>query len=72
LEVISGTSSIATRWTLSGTFQNTYLGHTANGRKISWQGISIIHVNNGLITSVRTIFDTKPFFEALEKPREEK
>eukprot|EP01126_Amoeba_proteus_P010792 TRINITY_DN14262_c0_g1_i4.p1 TRINITY_DN14262_c0_g1~~TRINITY_DN14262_c0_g1_i4.p1 ORF type:complete len:149 (-),score=38.95 TRINITY_DN14262_c0_g1_i4:118-564(-) len=67
LEVMGDTGSIATRWTLSGTFKKPYLGYQPNNQRISWQGISIMHVANGLITSARTIFDTKPFFEALSK-----
>jgi predicted ester cyclase len=42
--VISDVSSIATRFTLSGTFKHAFMGIQPNGNKISWQGISIIHI----------------------------
>lgn len=64
--VISDESSIATRWTLSGTFKQPYIGFEPNGKKISWQGITIIHIRGGLISSVRTIFDRQPWLEALQ------
>lgn len=42
--VISDVSSIATRFTLSGTFKHAYMNIQPNGNKISWQGVSIIHI----------------------------
>jgi predicted ester cyclase len=66
--VISDVSSIATRFTLSGTFKHAYLNIQPNGNKISWQGISIIHIQGGLISTVRTLFDRLPFNEALNAP----
>jgi len=65
-EVISEANAIVQRWTLTGTFTKEYSGIPPNNHKISWQGISILHVDNeGKISSIRTIYDQKPFLEAL-------
>lgn len=62
------TVAIACRWTFTGTFKKAYQGYPANNQKISWQGVSVYHVENGMITSVRSIFDSKPFYAALSQP----
>lgn len=67
-QVMGDNNSIACRWTFQGTFKKAYQGFQPNGHKISWQGVTVYHVENGMITSVRSIFDTKPFYEALSKP----
>jgi predicted ester cyclase len=70
LLVMGDTGSIACRWTFTGTFKKAYQGYQPNNHKISWQGVSVYHVENGMITSVRSIFDSKPFYAALSQPQE--
>lgn len=40
---------IAVRWSASGTHQSAYMGYRPSGRRITFRGIEIIHVTDGLI-----------------------
>jgi len=67
LEVVSDSRSIAQRWTLTGTFNGEYKGFKPNHKKVTWQGISILHINSeGKINRIRSLWDQKPFLEALQ------
>jgi len=68
LEVIPQGYTIVQRWTLSGTFIKEYKGISPNKKKITWQGISFVHINEeGKINVIRSIYDQKPFLEALHQ-----
>eukprot|EP01123_Difflugia_compressa_P008116 TRINITY_DN233_c0_g1_i1.p1 TRINITY_DN233_c0_g1~~TRINITY_DN233_c0_g1_i1.p1 ORF type:complete len:170 (-),score=39.85 TRINITY_DN233_c0_g1_i1:126-569(-) len=69
LEVISDNhTAIAQRWTLVGTFEKPYKGIAPNNKKVTWQGVSLLHINSdGKINLIRTLYDQKPFLEALKQ-----
>eukprot|EP01124_Arcella_intermedia_P019592 TRINITY_DN26917_c0_g1_i1.p1 TRINITY_DN26917_c0_g1~~TRINITY_DN26917_c0_g1_i1.p1 ORF type:complete len:166 (-),score=40.89 TRINITY_DN26917_c0_g1_i1:33-482(-) len=69
LEVVSDNrTAIAQRWTLIGTFEKEYKGIQPNHKKVTWQGISILHINQeGKINMIRSLYDQKPFLEALQQ-----
>jgi steroid delta-isomerase-like uncharacterized protein len=49
LIVDTAAAKVAVRWSASGTHQGAYLGYPASGRRITFRGIEIIHVTEGLI-----------------------
>jgi len=66
LEVITQGFTIVQRWTLSGTFLKDFKGFVPNKKKITWQGISFVYINDdGKINMIRSIYDQHAFLEAL-------
>eukprot|EP01130_Rhizamoeba_saxonica_P012922 TRINITY_DN5487_c1_g3_i2.p1 TRINITY_DN5487_c1_g3~~TRINITY_DN5487_c1_g3_i2.p1 ORF type:complete len:108 (-),score=18.67 TRINITY_DN5487_c1_g3_i2:36-359(-) len=52
-------ASLVTRWTFSATFSGSdYLGYQSNNHRVSWEGMTLMHLN-----STGKVYESKSFFD---------
>ncbi|MEM6462237.1 MAG: ester cyclase [Pseudomonadota bacterium] len=60
VEIISQTAEderVSTHWRFHGTYLGPYLDRSATGRKVSWMGIQIDRISDGLIEESVVVWD---------------
>jgi steroid delta-isomerase-like uncharacterized protein len=62
--VIEGDQAVVI-WSMRGTHGGTFMGMPATGRSIDIRGVSILTIDNGVITHGHTIWDTAGLLRAL-------
>ena len=56
-DIIGSGGTVATRWVLTGSLQQDFMGITATGQRISVEGMNFYRLKDGRITDVWTQFD---------------
>jgi steroid delta-isomerase-like uncharacterized protein len=56
-DVIAAGNTVATRWVLTGTQQQEFMGIPADGQEIRVEGMNFYRLTNGRITDIWTQFD---------------
>ena len=56
-DIIASGDTVATRWVLTGSLQQDFMGITATGQRISVEGMNFYRLKDGRITDVWTQFD---------------
>lgn len=56
-EIIASGDTVATRWVLTGSLQQDYMGIPASGQKIRIEGMNFYRLKDGRVTDIWTQFD---------------
>ena len=56
-EIIASGDIVATRWVLTGSLQQDYMGIPASGQKIKVEGMNFYRLKDGRVTDIWTQFD---------------
>jgi len=64
-EIIASGDTVATRWVLTGSLQQDYLGIPASGQKIKVEGMNFYHLKDGRVTDIWTQFDGTALMQQL-------
>jgi steroid delta-isomerase-like uncharacterized protein len=56
-DIIAGSETVATRWVVTGTLQQEFMGIPATGQTIRVEGMNFYRVENGRVTDIWTQFD---------------
>jgi steroid delta-isomerase-like uncharacterized protein len=57
LDIVASGDTVATRWVLTGSLQQEYLGLPANGQAIRVEGMNFYRLKDGRVTDLWTQFD---------------
>jgi steroid delta-isomerase-like uncharacterized protein len=64
-ELISADDAVVARLTFTGTHRGEFLGVAPTGRRVSYVGAAIFHLDHGKITSAWVVGDTQELWRAL-------
>ena len=56
-DIIGSGDSVATRWVVTGSQQQEFMGIPASGQTIRVEGMNFYHLKDGLVTDIWTQFD---------------
>ncbi|SRR5581483_12202800 len=56
-DIVADGDTVATRWLLTGSLQQDYMGIPASGQKISVEGMNFYRLRDGRVTDIWTQFD---------------
>jgi steroid delta-isomerase-like uncharacterized protein len=56
-DIIAGGETVATRWVVTGSLQQEFMGIPASGQTISVEGMNFYRLKNGRVTDIWTQFD---------------
>jgi steroid delta-isomerase-like uncharacterized protein len=56
-DIIAGGDTVATRWVLTGSLQQEFMGIPASGQKIRVEGMNFYRLRDGRVTDMWTQFD---------------
>jgi len=56
-DIVAGGDTVATRWVVTGSLQQDFMGIPARGQEISVEGMSFYRLAGGRITDIWTQFD---------------
>jgi steroid delta-isomerase-like uncharacterized protein len=56
-DIIAGGNTVATRWVVTGSLQQDFMGIPASGQKIRIEGMNFYRLNDGRVTDIWTQFD---------------
>lgn len=56
-DIVASGDTVATRWVLTGSQQQDFMGIPARGQKLEVEGMNFYRVENGRVTDVWTQFD---------------
>jgi steroid delta-isomerase-like uncharacterized protein len=62
---VAGPNSVVSHWTCTGTQRGELMGIAPTGKRMSVEGISILHVQDGKITHQTTIWDALGLLQQL-------
>ena len=64
-EIIASGNTVATRWVLTGSLQQDYMGIPASGQKIKVEGMNFYRLKDGRVTDIWTQFDGTALMQQL-------
>lgn len=64
-EIIASGDTVATRWVLTGSLQQDYMGIPASGQKIRIGGMNFYRLKDGRVTDIWTQFDGTALMQQL-------
>lgn len=64
-DIIASGDTVATRWILTGSLQEDYMGVRADGQRITVEGMNFYRLRNGRVTDVWTQFDSVGMLQQL-------
>lgn len=56
-DIIADGDTVATRWVLTGSLQQDFMGVTASGQAINVEGMNVYRLKDGRVTDIWTQFD---------------
>jgi steroid delta-isomerase-like uncharacterized protein len=56
-DIVADHGTVATRWVVTGSLQQDFMGIPATGQAVRVEGMNFYHLRDGLITDVWTQFD---------------
>jgi predicted ester cyclase len=56
-DIVAGGDTVATRWVVTGTLQQEFMGISATGQTIRVEGMNFYLLENGRVTDIWTQFD---------------
>ena len=68
LDVIEGRDAVTIRNRVEATHSGTFLGIQATGRRIAWDFVAMVHVNDGLLVGQWIQFDLWGIYQQLTTP----
>jgi steroid delta-isomerase-like uncharacterized protein len=57
LDIIAGGDTVATRWVVTGSLQQEFMGIPASGQTIRVEGMNFYRLEGGRVTDIWTQFD---------------
>ena len=64
-DVIAGDDAVATRWVVTGTQQQEFMGISATGKRIRVEGMNFYRLRDGCVTDIWTQFDSVGLLQQL-------
>jgi steroid delta-isomerase-like uncharacterized protein len=59
MEMVSEAQRVFVRMKFSGTHRNEFMGYTATGKYVAWEGAALFHFTEGLVTNLWVLGDLK-------------
>lgn len=65
LDIVASGDTVATRWALTGSQQQDFMGIPASGQRIRVEGMNFYRLRNGRVTDIWTQFDSLGMMQQL-------
>jgi steroid delta-isomerase-like uncharacterized protein len=70
-DIIASGDTVATRWVLTGTLQEDYMGIVGRGQRVNVEGMNFYRLKDGRVTDIWTQFDGLGMMQQLQTSADE-